>query len=63
MTIFFYPQNTLLRTSFGGKTQKYVKLIPGAMWNSMYMNMLTGKNESNFAKDTVCRFLNSVHIN
>lgn len=30
---------------------------------SMYMNMLTGKHNENFAKDTVYRFLNSTSIN
>ena len=30
---------------------------------SMYMNMLTGKHEGNFAKDTVYRLMNSVSIN
>lgn len=30
---------------------------------SMYMNMLTGKHNENFAKDTVYRFLNSSSIN
>lgn len=30
---------------------------------SMYMNMLTGKHNANFAKDTVYRFLNSSSIN
>jgi hypothetical protein len=30
---------------------------------SMYMNMLSDKNSSGFAKDTVYRFLNSCHIN
>lgn len=30
---------------------------------TMYMNMLTGKHNENFAKDTVYRFLNSTSIN
>ena len=30
---------------------------------TMYMNMLMGKNEANFSKDTVYRFLNSININ
>ncbi|WHE06799.1 transposase [Thermoanaerobacterium thermosaccharolyticum] len=30
---------------------------------SMYMNMLMGTNQAGFKKDTVYRFLNSVHIN
>ena len=30
---------------------------------TMYMNMLTGKHNENFAKDTVYRFLNSSSIN
>lgn len=30
---------------------------------SMYMNLLMEKNESRFAKDTVYRFLNSIHTN
>ncbi|MDN5317554.1 MAG: hypothetical protein PWR08_1679 [Thermoanaerobacterium sp.] len=30
---------------------------------SMYMNMLMGTNQAGFKKDTVYRFLNSIHIN
>jgi len=30
---------------------------------SMYMNMLMGTHEAGFAKDTVYRFINSIHIN
>ena len=30
---------------------------------SMYMNMLMGTHEAGFAKDTVYRFMNSIHIN
>jgi hypothetical protein len=30
---------------------------------SMYMNMLMGTNKADFKKDTVYRFLNSIHIN
>ncbi|XXF58234.1 hypothetical protein PQ745_11885 [Thermoanaerobacterium thermosaccharolyticum] len=30
---------------------------------SMYMNMLMGTNQVGFKKDTVYRFLNSIHIN
>jgi len=30
---------------------------------TMYMNILTGKHNGNFSKDTVYRFLNSSYIN
>lgn len=65
-----YQINTLLRSTGANKSRgigvsEVFKYLFALVFTnrSMYMNMLMGTFEAGFAKDTVYRFMNSIHIN